>query len=233
MSHPGKAGGAGPRRDWAAAGKTLPDGVTFRQMPLIFPCSQDDGGDLKQPVLLHLMAVHPLDGRVLPLPILKIPNINKRSRVMNQRIAVPVLLLMALAGGCAEMGSLGGPKYGETNGAMASQTERDGTIAKLESIEVDDKYKLGVGTAVGAVAGGIIGAGVGDSTTATAVGAVLGGVAGTYAESKIHKQDAQRVTVNMKTGGTVTIVQPMDGNLREGMAVRVEGSGENARVVPR
>jgi outer membrane lipoprotein SlyB len=64
-------------------------------------------------------------------------------------------------------------------------------------------------------------------------GAVLGGVAGTYAESKIRKQNAQRITVNMVTGGRVTITQPMDGRLREGMRVRVEGSGENARVVPR
>jgi outer membrane lipoprotein SlyB len=152
---------------------------------------------------------------------------------MNHRIALPVLLSVALAGGCADMGSLEGAKYGETGGATASQTERDGTIAKLENIQVDDKYKLGVGTAVGAVAGGLLGAGVGDSTTATVAGAVLGGAAGTYAESKMHKQDAQRVTVNMKTGGTVTITQPMDGRLREGMAVRVEGSGESARVVPR
>lgn len=151
---------------------------------------------------------------------------------MNHRIALPVLLGLALAGGCAEMGSLGGTKYGETS-APAAQAERDGTIAKLENIEVDDKYKLGVGTAVGAVAGGILGRSLGDSTTATVAGAALGGVAGTYAESKLRKQDAQRVTVNMQTGGTVTITQPMDGRLREGMAVRVEGSGENARVVPR
>ena len=152
---------------------------------------------------------------------------------MKQRIAVPLLMVVALVGGCADMGSLGGTKYGETDGTVASQPDRDGTIATLENIQVDDKYKLGVGTAVGAVAGGLLGSGVGDSTTATVAGAVLGGAAGTYAESKIHKQDAQRVTVNMKTGGRVTIVQPMDGRLREGMAVRVEGSGENARVVPR
>ena len=152
---------------------------------------------------------------------------------MNQRIAVPLLLLAALVGGCADMGSLGGPKYGEPDSAVASQSDRDGTIAQLENIEVDDKYKLGVGTAVGAVAGGLLGAGVGDSTTATVAGAVLGGVAGSYAESKIRKQDAQRVTVNMVTGGSVTITQPMDGRLRQGMSVRVEGSGESARVVPR
>lgn len=152
---------------------------------------------------------------------------------MNHRIALPVLLSLALAAGCADMGSLGGTTYGETGSTTASQAERDGTIAKLETIQVDDKYKLGVGTAAGAVAGGILGAGVGDSTAATAVGAVLGGVAGTYAESKLRKQDAQRITVNMKTGGTVTITQPVDARLRQGMAVRVEGSGESARVVPR
>lgn len=152
---------------------------------------------------------------------------------MNQRIALPLVLCAALVGGCAEMGSLGGTKYGETGRTAVGQSERDGTIAQLQNIEVDDKYKLGVGTAVGAVAGGLLGAGVGDSTTATVAGAVLGGVAGTYAESKIDKRDAQRITVNMVTGGRVTITQPMDARLREGMRVRVEGSGENARVVPR
>jgi outer membrane lipoprotein SlyB len=64
-------------------------------------------------------------------------------------------------------------------------------------------------------------------------GAVLGGVAGSYAESKVHKQDAQRITVNLVSGGSVTITQPMEGRLRDGMAVRIEGSGESARVVPR
>ena len=152
---------------------------------------------------------------------------------MKQRIAVPLLLLAALVGGCADMGSLGGTKYGETGGAMANQSDRDGTIATLENVQVDDKYKLGVGTAVGAVAGGLLGSGMGDSTTATVAGAVLGGAAGTYAESKMHKTDAQRITVDMATGGRVTITQPKDARLREGMKVRVEGSGENARVVPR
>lgn len=151
---------------------------------------------------------------------------------MNQRIAVPLLLVAALVGGCADTGSLGGTTYGETNSSTATQTDREGTVAKLENIQVDDKYKLGVGTAVGAVAGGLLGAGVGDSTTATVAGAVLGGVAGTYAESKMSKQDAQRITVNMKTGGSVTITQPRDDRLREGMRVHVEGSGESARVVP-
>lgn len=152
---------------------------------------------------------------------------------MNKLIALPLLLMMAVMGGCAELESLGGPKYGEKSSTATRQTERDGTIATLENIQVDDKYKLGVGTAVGAVAGGLLGAGMGDSTTATVAGAVLGGVAGTYAESKIAKKDAQRITVDMVTGGRVTITQPLDDRLRQGMKVRVEGGGESARVVPR
>ena len=155
---------------------------------------------------------------------------------MNLRIVMPLLLLVALFGGCAEMGnlgSLGGTSYGEGSSTQVSQTDRFGTIARLESIQVDNNYKLGVGTAAGAVAGGILGSEMGDSTTATVAGAVLGGLAGTVAESKMRKQDAQRVTVNMSTGGTLTIVQPSDTRLRERMNVRVEGSGVNARVVPR
>ncbi len=103
---------------------------------------------------------------------------------MHQRIAMPLLLVSALVGGCAEMGSLSGTKYGETDSVAARQSDRDGTIAQLENIQVDDKYKLGVGTAVGAVAGGLLGAGVGDSTTATVAGAVLGGVAGLMPKAK-------------------------------------------------
>lgn len=152
---------------------------------------------------------------------------------MKRVNALPLLLLVALLGGCAEMGSLGGTKYGETGGTTVSQSERNGTIARLANIKVDDNYKLGVGTAVGAVAGGLLGAGVGDSTTATVLGAAVGAAAGTYAESKLAKKDAQRITVNMATGGTVTITQAVDNRLKEGMQVRVEGSGESARVVPR
>lgn len=153
---------------------------------------------------------------------------------MKQRTLLPLLLVAALVGGCAELGSLGGTKkYGESGTTVATQSERDGTITRLENIKVDDDYKLGLGTAVGAVAGGLLGAGVGESKTATVVGAAVGAVAGTYAESKLVKKDAQRITVRMATGGTVTITQPVDARLSEGMKVRVEGSGESARVVPR
>lgn len=152
---------------------------------------------------------------------------------MKNSLALLLLIIVSLLGGCAEMGGLGGTKYGETDTRAVSEPDRYGTITQLDHIQVDGEYKLGIGTAVGAVAGALLGAGVGDSTTATVAGAAVGGAAGTYAESKMMKQDAQRMTVNMSTGGYITITQPPDSRLREGMRVRVEGSGENARVVPR
>lgn len=151
---------------------------------------------------------------------------------MNKQMGLILMMLAALASGCAEMGSLGGTKYGETATTTTSQSERNGTIVELENIKVDENYKLGVGTAVGAVAGGLLGAGIGDSKTATVVGAAVGAVAGTYAESKLRKKDAQRIVVKMSTGGRVTITQLPDSRLHEGMHVRIEGSGESARVVP-
>ena len=91
---------------------------------------------------------------------------------MKFQIVLPIMLAVML-GGCAEMGTLGGgTTYGQSSGTI--QSDRNGTITNLESIHVDKDYKLGVGTAAGAVGGGILGAAVGDSTTATVAGAVLG-----------------------------------------------------------
>jgi len=155
---------------------------------------------------------------------------------MKPNTAILLVLAAALTFGCAEMGTLGGTHYGETEGTVASQSDHNGRISAIETVKVEDNYKFGIGTAVGAVAGGLLGSQVGSGrgrTAATIAGAAAGAAAGTVAESKMKKKDAQRVTVQMNTGGHVTILQPADSRLRNGMNVRVEGSGETARVVPR
>lgn len=155
--------------------------------------------------------------------------------MMKPRMLVAATLFAVGIGGCAEMPQVGGPKYGDTSGSVTSQSERNGKITAIETVQVDENYKWGVGTAVGAVAGGLLGSqiGKGDGSTLGAVlGAAAGAVAGTAVESKMKKQDAQRVTVSMATGGTITVIQPVDARLKNGMNVRINGSGENARVVP-
>jgi len=155
---------------------------------------------------------------------------------MKTSALAAVLCSAALVAGCAEMGALGGPRYGDTSGTVASQEDRGGRINAIETIKVDSEYKLGIGTAVGAVAGGLLGSQVGGgsgSRAATVAGAAGGAAVGTVAESKLKQQDAHRITVRMYTGGQVTVVQPIDTRLGVGAHVRVEGSGETARVVPR
>ncbi|HSO07503.1 MAG TPA: glycine zipper 2TM domain-containing protein [Pelomicrobium sp.] len=152
------------------------------------------------------------------------------------RIAAVFLVSIALAG-CA---GFGGTQYGEQSAPVATagtpETARYGTVTGLELVQVDQDAKFGVGTVVGAVAGGILGhqfGGGSGKTLLTIGGTLAGAAAGTAAESKLNKQDAQKVTVDMQTGGRLTIVQPPDSRLWKGMKVQVIGSGETARVVPR
>lgn len=145
--------------------------------------------------------------------------------------------LAILVSGCADTGAFGGgTRYGESTPVAAPVADRHGRILAVEVIQVDDQYRLGVGTAVGAVAGAILGRQIGGGSgrnVATVAGAAAGAAAGTVAESKMKRQTAQRVRVQMQTGGEVSIVQPVDNRLQQGMNVIVHGSGETARVVPR
>lgn len=156
---------------------------------------------------------------------------------MNRTALIAGCLAAVVSAGCADTQSFGGgPRYGESAPAADPMNDRYGSIVGVEIVKVDEQYKLGVGTAVGAVAGGLLGRQVGSGTgrtAATIAGAAAGAAVGTVAESKMRPRDAQRITVQMRTGGQLTIVQPVDGRLRQGMNVVVQGSGETARVVPR
>jgi outer membrane lipoprotein SlyB len=154
---------------------------------------------------------------------------------MRPRSAFALLLVLAVTPACAAMDSLpGSPQYGDISGSAANQADRNGRITSLEAIQLDDSYKLGIGTAAGAVVGGLIGSQVSQgSTTGAVVGAATGAAIGSYGQSRLSKKDAQRITVSMAAGGQATVVQPVDARLTNGMDVRIEGSGESARVVPR
>ena len=156
---------------------------------------------------------------------------------MTPRFLLVNLLVATVVVGCA---SVGEPRYGERAAPVTNAGEpvtvRMGRITALETVQVDKDYKFGVGTVVGAVAGGILGhqfGGGSGKTLLTIAGTLAGAAAGTAAESKMDKQDAQKVTVAMRSGGTVSIVQPVDSRLRNGMEVQITGGGESARVVPR
>ena len=122
--------------------------------------------------------------------------------------------------------------------ASAADIDATGRITRVESIKVDDDSKAGAGATAGAVAGGFVGSQFGygfgaGSTLGIVTGAAVGAATSNAVQSQTAKRDAQRVSVQLATGGAVTVVQPVDTRLSSGMEVRVEGSGESARVVPR
>jgi outer membrane lipoprotein SlyB len=135
------------------------------------------------------------------------------------------LTALALAG-CAATG----PQPGELE-------VRSGTIEQITSVELKDKVPTGVGAVVGGVVGlglgSLIGGGSGRDV-AMVLGTIGGAVAGHQVQKAYDKPVAgQQIVVRLTNGVLVSITQPANPGLRQGQKVYVEGSGEDARVVPR
>jgi outer membrane lipoprotein SlyB len=145
-----------------------------------------------------------------------------RSILASLLAAVVALFLSACASG-------GGP-YGE-------REVRSGVIEQITPVQITSSQGVGVG----AVVGGVVGFGVGSligKGSGRDVARVLGTVGGAYAGHKVQQQYAtpvqgQQIVVRTDTGVLVTVTQPVNPSLAVGQNVRIEGSGEDARVVPR
>jgi len=141
-------------------------------------------------------------------------------------LTMAVLCAMWLAG-CATPG----PSPGEME-------IRTGTIEQITMTEMKSNHDAGLGAIVGGIAGAglgsLIGAGTGRDV-AIAAGAILGAVGGNYAQKQYYDkpQPAQQVYVRLANGVLVAITQPINPNLFQGQKVFLEGSGQDARVVPR
>ena len=99
-----------------------------------------------------------------------------------------------------------------------------GTIERVTPVERD-----GNASGVGVVAGGVLGAVVGNQvgggdgkTLATILGAVGGGMAGNAVEKKMKKVTHYEVTVRMEDGSTRTVVQSVSASV--GARVTVDGN---------
>lgn len=99
-----------------------------------------------------------------------------------------------------------------------------GTVANVEPLRHKDKH-LGAGTAIGAIAGGVLGNQVGKGngkTAATVGGAVAGGAIGHQVEKNNRDTDyGWRFSVDMDNGRQVTVTQRDNPDIRSGDRVRV------------
>lgn len=118
--------------------------------------------------------------------------------------------------------------------ALTETEIRYGRIERIDPVTLDGTSKLGMGHLVGAAGGAAIGGQFGGGkakVVAHVLGSLGGGYAGGAAQKSASGGPGQHVTVTLNSGVAVGITQPADGALRVGDCVRVDGSGQDARVV--
>lgn len=113
---------------------------------------------------------------------------------------------------------------------------RQGKIEQITSVPLQHSHQLGIGAILGGAAGAglgsLIGAGTGRDV-AIAVGALAGAVGGQYAQNRYRdRKEGQQIVVRLTSGVLVVVTQETNPSLKVGQQVYVEGSGENAAVVP-
>ncbi|VVM36922.1 glycine zipper 2TM domain-containing protein [Pseudomonas fluorescens] len=140
-----------------------------------------------------------------------------------------ITLLGLVLGACSAVDSVSGG---------AGETEiRSGKIEQITQTQMQTNHDSGVGAILGGIGGLGLGSLVGGGTgrdVAMVAGALAGAVGGNYVEKKKYDQpmDAQQIIVRTHSGVLVQVVQPINPALKKGMNVYVEGSGNEARVVP-
>ena len=145
----------------------------------------------------------------------------KRIATMFSAAALAMTLSACMSGGG------GGPPEVEV---------RSGVVEQVTLTLVKSNHDQGLGAIVGGVAGAglgsLIGAGTGRDV-AIAAGAIAGAIGGNYTQQRYFDkpQEAQQVIVRLNSGVLVSVTQPINSALRPGLRVYVDGSGYDARVI--
>ena len=126
---------------------------------------------------------------------------------------------------------------GANDGGAGESEIRAGKIEQISLTQMQTNHDSGVGAVLGGIGGLGIGSLIGRGTgrdVAMVAGALAGAVGGNYAEKKKYDQpiEAQQVIVRVRNGVLVSVTQPINPSLSKGMNVYIQGSGNEARVVP-
>jgi outer membrane lipoprotein SlyB len=143
---------------------------------------------------------------------------------MRHTLIVGAALSALLLGGCAY--NAGSRDYRGYQ-VMGEQSVRFGVVESVREVRINPG-PTGVGTAGGAVLGGIAGSNVGGGSgqVAGAIGgAILGGILGSHIEKSANERPGVEITVLLDSGQYVAVVQEADEQFRPGDRVRVVGGG--------
>jgi len=150
--------------------------------------------------------------------------------MLRTRSVLIAAALGLLLWGCAQPRSANTYHAGET---MREQVVRLGVVETVREVTVD-RGQTGVGTAGGAVVGGVAGSAFGQgrgSVVTTVLGAIAGGVAGQAVENRVSKVPGYEITVRLDSGDLRAIVQEADAEqFRPGERVRLLSQANVTRV---
>ena len=131
-----------------------------------------------------------------------------------------------------------GSTFGAAASAQTGEREiRSGVIEQITDVQMPSNHHRGIGAVVGGLAGLGIGSLIGRGTGRD-VAMVLGTLGGAVTGNEIQKkrdqpEPGQQIIVRVTSGVLVMVTQPVDSRLRPGQPVYIEGSGDDARVIPR
>jgi outer membrane lipoprotein SlyB len=145
---------------------------------------------------------------------------------MMRKIQTIILILVAsILGACATSNS--GDVYRRED-TRKIQSVRMGVIESVRTVKLEGTNS-NIGTAAGAVVGGIAGSTVGEGK-GSAIGAVAGGIAGSAIEEVATRTDGVEITVKLDNGSLVAIVQEATETFKPGEKVRLIETGGTTRV---
>ena len=149
---------------------------------------------------------------------------------MNSKFPLFALLAIALGTGCTFPSKT---SIYDRASAGRSMNVDTGSVVGVRNVQIS-----GHNTIIGVGGGGLMGAaaasggsGVGGAVV-QAAGAVGGAIVGESVEELARRTNAQEITVKMKNGETIAIVQPIaaEGTFRVGEGVQVLQGGAGATV---
>ena len=150
---------------------------------------------------------------------------------MSRKITmISLLSATILIGACT---TTSGPNTFQGNQTGRAQSVQSGTVYAVRDVTIQNAPSR-VGTATGAVLGGIAGSTLGGGSRAAAAGAVGGAVVGGAAANAItsSNQAGVEITVRLENNQLISVVQAGSSNeFRTGDAVRVTSDGQTTRVV--
>jgi outer membrane lipoprotein SlyB len=149
--------------------------------------------------------------------------------MLNSKWLGALAMAGLLAGGCAYQAGNTDYRGYET---LGEQSVRFGVVESVREVRIDPR-ETGVGTAGGAVLGGLAGSNVGggNGQIAGAIGgAILGGIIGQNIEKSANERRGLEVTVMLDTGKYLAVVQEADEPFRAGDRVRILSGRGTTRV---